>query len=112
MRLPFGTSQTIRFHAAPLRRALLCLCALILTLQLAATAFHQHDLHEHLPECVSCQMASNLPADLPAAGPLLIAVFVAVGWLLARLPSTVDVQVRRYLIPLRQAPPAPPFSVR
>lgn len=99
--------QSIRRHiaSAPLCRLLACLCALILALQLVGASFHDHDLSEHLPDCVSCQIASHSTADLPAVSPQLLAVFLVIAFILARQPRPAPVVLRRYLIPLRQAPP-------
>ena len=90
---------------APLRRVLACLCALILALQLVGAAFHDHDLSEQLSDCVSCQIASHSSADLPAVSPQLLAIFLVIAFILARLPRPAPVVLRRYLIPSRQAPP-------
>lgn len=90
---------------APLRRVLACLCALILALQLVGATSHDHDLSEHLPDCVGCQIASHSTADLPAVSPQLLAVFLVIAFILARLPRPAPVVLRRYLIPSRQAPP-------
>jgi hypothetical protein len=91
--------------SAPLRRVLACLCALILALQLVGASFHDHDLSEQLSDCVSCQLASHSSADLPAASPQLLAIFLIIAYVLARLPRPAPVVLRRYLIPSRQAPP-------
>lgn len=91
--------------SAPLRRVLACLCALILALQLVGAAFHDHHLAEQLSDCVSCQLASHSTADLPSAPPQLLAIFLAIAFVIARLPRPVPVVLRRYLIPCRQAPP-------
>lgn len=91
--------------AASLRRALLCLCSLVLALQLLGSSFHDHDLSEQLNDCVSCQLASQPALDLPSVDPQLLAVFLAVAYLLACQPRPVMVVLRRYLIPVRQAPP-------
>ena len=88
-----------------LRRVLLCLCALAMALQLVGSSFHDHDLSEQLSDCVSCQIASHSTADLPAASPQLLALFLVIAFVLARLPRPAPVVLRRYLIPSRQAPP-------
>lgn len=93
-------------HASPvLRRLLVCACALILALQLVGASFHDHDLAEQLSDCVSCQVAAHGSADLPAASPLLLAVFLALAFILARLPRPAPHYRRQYLIPSPQAPP-------
>lgn len=95
------------FFRAPLRRMLLAVCALLLALQLVGSAFHEHDLSEQLSDCVSCQIAAHTIADLPAVAPQLLAVFLAIAWVLARLPRPVLVVPLQYLIPSPQAPPRP-----
>lgn len=90
---------------ASVRRVLACLCALVLALQLVGASFHDHDLSEQLSDCVSCQIASHSTADLPAVPPQLLAIFLAIAFVIARLPRPAPVVLRRYLIPARQAPP-------
>ena len=97
--------------AAPLRRVLLCLCTLVLALQLVGSAFHDHDLAEQLNDCVSCQVASQPALDLPSVDPQLLAVFLTVAYFLARLPRPVVVAARRYLLPSPQAPPGAAIPV-
>lgn len=88
-----------------LRRVLLCLCALAMALQLIGTSFHDHDLADQLSDCVSCHVASHSQAAIPATPPEVLAVFLAIAYVLARLPRPAAVVLRRYLIPSRQAPP-------
>jgi hypothetical protein len=92
-----------------LRRVLAGLCAvvlgLVLALQLVGAAFHDHDLAEQLPDCVSCHLSSHSNADLPAVTLQLLALFLVVAFVLARLPRPLPVVLRCYLIPSRQAPP-------
>lgn len=90
---------------APLRRVLACLCALILALQMVGAAFHEHEMSEQMSDCVSCHLSSHSTAALPSAPPQVLALFLAVAYLLARLPRPLPVTLRRYLIPPRQAPP-------
>lgn len=101
---PSHANRLTQFRA-PLRRVLLVLCAMLLALQLVGSAFHDHDLDEQLSDCVSCQIAAHSIADLPAVAPQLLALFLAIAWVLARLPRPVLVVVRQYLIPSPQAPP-------
>lgn len=96
----------IQRFGAPLRRALLCLCALMLALQLVGSAFHDHELNEQLSDCVSCQVAAQSVADLPAVNPVLLAVLLAVAYVVARLHRPALLVLRRYLIPVRHGPPA------
>lgn len=100
----FRTSRLFHTSTA-LRRLLACACALILALQLIGTSFHDHDLAEQLSDCVSCQVAAQASADLPATPPQLLAIFLAVAFLLARLPRPAPFYRRQYLIPSPQAPP-------
>jgi len=90
-----------------IQRVILCLCALVMALQLVGSSFHDHDLAEQLSDCVSCHVASHASAALPAVAPQLLAVFLAVAYILARLPRPTPVVLRCYLIPSRQAPPRP-----
>lgn len=93
-------------HASTaLRRLIVCVCALVLALQLVGASFHEHDLAEQLSDCVSCQVASHSTTALPAVSPQLLAVFLAVAFLLARLPRPLPFYRRQYLIPSPQAPP-------
>ena len=92
-------------YRALLRRVLLCLCALAMALQLVGSSFHDHDLADQLSDCVSCHVGAHSHATLPAAPPVVLAVFLAIAYVLARLPHPVAVVVQRYLIPSRQAPP-------
>lgn len=101
----FSRSAPRSHFGSALRRLLVCACALILALQLVGTSFHDHDLAEQLSDCVSCQVASHAKADLPAVSPQLLAIFLAIAYLLARLPRPAPIQRRQYLIPMPQAPP-------
>ena len=95
----------ITYTSTALRRLFLCACALILALQLIGSSYHEHDLAEQLSDCVSCQVAAHGTADLAAVSPQLLAVFLAVVYLLARLPRPAPFYRRQYLIPSPQAPP-------
>jgi hypothetical protein len=110
--MQFSFNQMIaRLFSAPLRRALLGVCTLILALQLIGAASHQHDAAEPLGDCVICQLAAHLPADIPGTPPALLAVFLVVAYLLARLPRQAGIVAPRYLFPVPQGPPAFPSSV-
>jgi hypothetical protein len=101
-----------QFTNASLRRLLVCICSLVLVLQLMGVAFHKHDASEQVPDCVACQIASQPLGDVPAVPASLLAVFLVVAYLLARQPHAPAVVPRRYLIPARQAPPARPAAIR
>lgn len=88
-----------------LRRLVLGLCALVMAFQLIGSSFHDHDLAEQLSDCVSCQLAAQSSAALPAVAPELLVLFLALAYILARQPRPPLVVLRRYLIPSRQAPP-------
>lgn len=108
--LPMQTYSTQQFRAPPqgkrLWRWVLALCAIVFALQVLAASSHSHDLADNLDDCVACQMASHFPADLPGTPPALLAIFLAVAYLLARLPlAPAWFASPRYLIPPRQAPP-------
>ena len=105
--MQFSFNQMIaRLRSAPLRRALLGVCTLVLALQLISAGFHRHDAAEPLGDCAICQMAAHLPADIPGAAPALLAVFLVVAYLLARLPRDASIVAPRYLFPVPQGPPA------
>lgn len=93
-------------HGKRLWRWMLALCAIVFALQVLAASSHSHDLADKLDDCVACQMASHFAADLPGTPPALLALFLAVAYLLARLPlAPAWFASPRYLIPPRQAPP-------
>jgi hypothetical protein len=93
-------------HGKGLWRWLAALCAIVFALQALAAASHSHGLADKLDDCVACQVAGHFPADLPGTPPALLAVFLAVSYLLALLPSAPSrFAPPRYLIPPRQAPP-------
>ncbi len=108
--LPMQTYSTQQLRAPRqgkrLWRWVLALCAIVFALQVLAASSHSHDLADNLDDCVACQMASHFPADLPGTPPALLAIFLAVAYLLARLPlAPAWFASPRYLIPPRQAPP-------
>ena len=106
MQMNTATSSKAERRGKGLRRWMLALCAIVFALQLLAASSHSHDLADKLDDCVACQMASHFPADLPGTPPALLAIFLAVAYLLARLPATPAwFPSPRYLIPPRQAPP-------
>jgi hypothetical protein len=93
-------------HGNRLWRWVLALCAIVFALQLLLASTHRHDLADQLDDCVACQVAAHFPADLPGTPPALLAIFIALAYLLARLPSApAAIALPRYLIPPRQAPP-------
>lgn len=102
---PTAPLQADRVAGSALRRVLLGICAIVLALQLIGSAFHQHDAADIVPDCVSCQIAGQLLADVPGAPATVLAVLLVVAYLLALRPVLPDVVVLRYLIPARQAPP-------
>lgn len=112
MSISFDNFSGERLARSRFSRAVIWFAGLILALQLIGTAFHKHDLTEQAPDCVSCQMASHFPADVPAAGAALLAVFLVVAYRLARLPRYRYVAEPSYLIPPRQAPPRRLSSAR
>ncbi len=108
--LPMQTPSTQQLRSSHqgkrLWRWMLALCAIVFALQVLAASSHSHDLADQLDDCVACQMASHFPADLPGTPPALLALFLAVAYLLARLPAVpARFSSPRYLIPQRQAPP-------
>jgi hypothetical protein len=105
--MAFSTDKSCgrRPATSPQFRALLWLASLVLVLQLIGSGFHKHDLAKVRSDCVSCQIGSHFPADVPAVNLALQAVFLVVVFLLARLPQFFHVAVPRHLFPPRQAPP-------
>jgi hypothetical protein len=108
--LPMHTRHANKSNAARqgnrLWRWMLALCAIVFALQMLAASSHSHDLAEKIDDCVACHVASHFPADLPGTPPALLAVFLAVAYLLARLPAApARIVPPSYLIPPRQAPP-------
>jgi hypothetical protein len=93
-------------------RVLLWLCMAVFTVGVLLSSLHHHDLADVKTDCVSCHVAGNLLADLPPVNPVLMAVLLAVAYLLARLPVYCFTPAPSYLIPARQAPPAVLSSFR
>ncbi|AVR99187.1 hypothetical protein C9I28_13505 [Pseudoduganella armeniaca] len=82
------------------------MCALLFTVGLLLSSTHHHELADVKTDCVSCHVAGNLLSDLPPVNPVLLAVLLAVAYVLARLPVYSFAPAPSYLIPARQAPPA------
>lgn len=93
-------------------RVLVWLCVAVFTVGLLLASTHRHDLADVKTDCVSCHVAGNLLGDLPPAHALVLAVLLAVAWVLARLPVYCFTPAPSYLIPARQAPPAVPATFR
>lgn len=87
------------------RKVVLGFCTLILALQLIGAAAHEHDMADVMPDCVSCHIGGHFIADVPAAPAVVLAILLAVAYVLTRRPRLSAVVVLRYLIPARQAPP-------
>lgn len=98
--------------STPLARVVLFVCSVLLAIQLVGASFHDHDTADQLSDCISCQIAQHAITDLPAVDPVLLATFLAVAYVLARVPRPIPVVLRRYLIPTRQAPPRLHISIR
>lgn len=105
MAISFDNFNDGRLARSRFSRAVLWLAGLILALQLIGSGFHKHDLTEQAPDCVSCQIASHFPGDVPKVAAVLQAVFLVIAYRLARLPQYSYVAQQSYLIPPRQAPP-------
>lgn len=107
MHTPPATQRQAARHGNRLWRWMLALCAIVFALQMLAASAHSHGLADQLDDCVVCQVANHLPAGVPGTPPTLLAVFLAVAYLLARLPAArAHIAPPSYLIPPRQAPPA------
>ncbi len=87
------------------RKVVLGFCTLVLALQLIGAAAHDHDMADVMPDCVSCHMGGHFIADVPAAPAAVLAILLAVAYVLTLRPRLPAVVVLRYLIPPRQAPP-------
>ena len=105
MQLPIDNLSRGFLSRSRLAKVLLWIAAFVLALQLIASGFHKHDLADESRDCVSCQVASHFPADLPAVNAVLQAVFLVLAYRIALLPRYVYVAEQSYLIPPRQAPP-------
>ena len=103
---PIITATTARVRGKRLTKAFLWLCTIVFALQLIVSFSHNHDGHDELADCVTCQVSSQVTGVLPAAAPELLAIFLVIAYLAARRPEYVSVVARSYLIPPRQAPPA------
>ena len=90
-----------------LRQIVLWLAVFVLTLQLLGLAFHRHDLTQDSSDCVSCYMATQLPAGTPKAPAEILIALAALVYRIALLPFYFFVAEQSYLIPLSQAPPQP-----
>ena len=101
----FARSDPASRSRKPVLRALLWLCTLVFALQMLGAGWHTHDLADQGADCVSCQIAAQLPATTPGAAPALLAVFLAVAYVLARRPRTVHIARPGYLRPSPHAPP-------
>lgn len=91
---------------SPLTRVLALLCIVLFTLQLVAAAAHHHEGGKAKPHCAACQAAAVVPGPVSATPPPLLAVFLAVAYLLACLPESAHVHAPAYLSPPGQGPPA------
>lgn len=92
-------------------RMLLWLSVIVFALQVADSGWHNHELADKKADCVSCHFVGSLPAEVPGATPALLAIFLAVAYVLARQPRYCYVPAPSYLIPSRQAPPVPTRSL-
>lgn len=87
------------------QRVLAWVCVAFMVIQLFAMSLHKHDLTTKSSDCVACQVAGHFPVDVPAAGAVLLAVFLTTAYFLAKRPAPLLCARRSYLIPSRQAPP-------
>lgn len=84
---------------------LVWICVIVFALQVAAAGVHHHDVADQNADCVSCHFTGSLPAEVPGAAPALLAIFLAVAYLLARQPRYCYLPAPSFLIPSPQAPP-------
>jgi hypothetical protein len=107
MQLVIEQASTPSTALPPLARLLALLCIVLFTLQLVASAAHRHEGGKAKPHCAACQAAAVVPGPVSATPPPLLVVFLAVAYVLARLPAGAQVRAPAYLSPPGQGPPAP-----
>jgi hypothetical protein len=79
--------------------------ALVLTLQLFATALHKHGLQEKASDCVACYLVAHSPSGTPSAAVHVPAISALLQYRIIALPLYFFIAVPGYLIPPSHAPP-------
>ncbi|SDF74089.1 MULTISPECIES: hypothetical protein [unclassified Duganella] len=106
MLLAIQQSGALAVTLSRVRKAVVCVCIALFLFQLGVTAGHRHEATESKAHCVLCHAATPALGDLPAAGATLLAIFLAIAYVLARLPEGVRRAAPAYLRPASQGPPA------
>ncbi|MDN4051736.1 hypothetical protein QPK32_01385 [Massilia sp. YIM B02763] len=89
-----------------LTRFVVMACIALFAFQLVAAAAHHHEDGKVKHHCAACHTAAPVLGDVPATPPLLLAVFLAAVYLLARAPAPIVVVAPAYLMPPGQGPPS------
>jgi hypothetical protein len=84
------------------------LAVAILTLQLLASATHNHALAEEHDDCVSCYLAAHSPPDMPSIALEILPAPLSPHSRFLPIPAYFFPATRSFLFPLSQAPPARP----
>lgn len=106
MLLLIKQSAVLAARVSRLRQVVVCVCIALFLFQLVVTAGHRHEAADTKAHCVVCHAAAPALGDLPAAGAVLLALWLAVAYLLARRPEGEHLVVPAFLRPASQAPPA------
>jgi hypothetical protein len=107
MQLAIEQAVTPARALSRLTRFVVLVCIALFALQIIATAAHSHEDGKLKHHCAACHTAAPVLGDVPATPPLLLVVFLAVVYLLARAPAPILVLAPAYLMPPGQGPPAP-----
>lgn len=94
-----------------LTRFVVTVCIALFAFQLLAAAAHHHEDGKVKHHCAACHTAAPVLGDVPATPPVLLAVFLAVVYLLARAPARILVVAPAYLMPPGHGPPSPLLSL-
>ncbi|WP_296945622.1 hypothetical protein [uncultured Massilia sp.] len=106
MHLAIEQAATPARALSRLTRLAVLVCIALFTFQVLAAAAHRHEDGKVRHHCAACHAAAPALGDVPATPPLLLVVFLAVVYLLARAPAPILVVAPGYLMPPGQGPPA------
>ena len=88
-------------------RAVICTVLVLLTLQVASVAFHDHAYTDTKANCAACDFDQSLPPSLPDVTVAPIAPLAHVSYVVLVTHAQLFFTRPSFLIPLSQAPPAP-----
>jgi hypothetical protein len=88
-----------------LYRPAIWLLAAILTLQVFASAFHNHDLATEHSDCVSCYFVAHFPSPISPVTIDLSPNVAHFQYQILEFPAYVFLATPSFLIPLSQGPP-------